>query len=162
MTEKLSKMGSGSKIGRIVFLYFAVVAFLDYKFPKIFGLPELPYGLWTVAGIIFVIAGVLFYGWSVRYLLKGLKTTTLITNGPFALTQNPLYASFFVFLLPGIACFMRSWLVLTSMIVFYFAFRKYIKAEYVEMEKFFGDDYRRYRAETSELIPWCKKKESVK
>lgn len=158
MTEKLSFTGSGPKIFKVVFLYFVVTAFLDYKFPEIFGVPELPYNLWTVAGIVLAVSWALFYGWSIRYLLKGLKTTTLITDGPFALTRNPLYASFFVFLLPGVACFMQSWLVLTSIIVFYIVFRKYIKAEYAEMERIFGDDYRRYSAETNELIPWCKKK----
>lgn len=43
------------------------------------------------------------------------------------------------------------WLVLTTSVVAFTLFKVFIKREYVEMEKFFGDQYRKYRSETPDL-----------
>jgi len=37
-------------------------------------------------------------------------------------------------------------------------FKIYIKSEYAEMEKFFGEAYQKYSAETPELFPFPSKK----
>lgn len=53
---------------------------------------------------------------------------------------------------------MNSWLVLTTSIVAFTLFKIFIKSEYAEMEKFFGDDYRKYKAETPEFFSFPIKK----
>jgi protein-S-isoprenylcysteine O-methyltransferase Ste14 len=91
-------------------------------------------------------------------LLKGLKETRLVTTGTYYLCCNPLYSSLLLIIIPGISFMMNSWLVVTTSIVGYILFRIFIKSEYAEMEKFFGDDFIRYRAETPEFIPLPVKK----
>jgi protein-S-isoprenylcysteine O-methyltransferase Ste14 len=86
-------------------------------------------------------------------LLKGLKETKLITTGAYAITSNPLYSAFIVLILPGTALVLNSWIMLTVPIVGYVIFKFYIKQEYAELEKFFGEEYRKYRASTPELFP---------
>jgi len=86
--------------------------------------------------------------------LKGLKKTKLITTGTYYLCCNPLYASIIIFLIPGISLMMNSWIIITTSIIGYPLCKIFIKSEYVEMEKFFGDDFRKYRAETPEFLPF--------
>jgi len=91
-------------------------------------------------------------------LLKGLKETKLMTTGTFYLCCNPLYSSIILLIIPGISLMMNSWLVLTTSLVAYVLFKIFIKSEYSEMEKFFGDDFKKYRAETPEFFPFPWKK----
>jgi len=43
-----------------------------------------------------------------------------------------------------------KWLVLTTSVVGFTLFRIFIKSEYQKMENFFGEEYRKYKAETPE------------
>jgi len=110
------------------------------------------------AGLVLVIAGILSYFITVPLLLKGLKENKLVTTGTFYLCRNPLYMSIIALIIPGIAFMMNSWLILTTSIVAFILFKVFIKNEYAEMEKFFGDAYRIYRAETPEFFPFPVKK----
>jgi protein-S-isoprenylcysteine O-methyltransferase Ste14 len=94
-------------------------------------------------------------------LLKGLKETRLITSGPYGLCQNPLYSSLILFIIPALSLLLNSWLVLTSAFIGFILFKLFIKTEYDEMEKFFGEDYIKYRRETPEFFPFTKKKFSA-
>ena len=53
---------------------------------------------------------------------------------------------------------MNSWLVFTTSFTGYIVFKTVIKEEYREMEKFFGDDYRKYKEVTPEFFPFPVKK----
>jgi len=57
---------------------------------------------------------------------------------------------------------MNSWLVLTTSLVGYVPLKLFIKTEYQELEKFFGEKYLKYKSETPEFFPlsikkWTKK-----
>jgi len=93
-------------------------------------------------GLVILAIGLIFYFITIPTLLKGLKETKLVTSGTFSLCCNPLYAAIILFIIPGVALMMNSWLMLTTSIAGYIAFKLYIKEEVKEMEKFFGDEYR--------------------
>ncbi len=71
---------------------------------------------------------------------------------------NPLYASFLLLIIPGISLMMNSWLIMTTSIAGYIVFKIVIRSEYTEMEKFFGDEYIKYRKSTPEFFPFPVKK----
>jgi protein-S-isoprenylcysteine O-methyltransferase Ste14 len=48
---------------------------------------------------------------------------------------------------------LNSWLILTSSIAGYILFKIFIRNEYNELEKFFGEDYIKYRNTTPEFFP---------
>jgi protein-S-isoprenylcysteine O-methyltransferase Ste14 len=98
-------------------------------------------------------AGLLFYFSTIRLLLKGLKETRLITEGPYKLCQNPLYSSIILCIIPALSLLLNSWLVLTSCIVGYILFKVFIKNEYAELEKYFGEEYLKYKNQTPEFFP---------
>jgi protein-S-isoprenylcysteine O-methyltransferase Ste14 len=156
--KKLNFMGIGPKIGSIVLPWLAVAIFLTLKFKGPFTYFAEKNKILFFIGLVLVISGSLMYLLTAPALLKGLKETRLVTTGTYYLCCNPLYSSLLLIIIPGISFMMNSWLVVTTSIVGYILFRIFIKSEYAEMEKFFGDDFIRYRAETPEFIPLPVKK----
>jgi protein-S-isoprenylcysteine O-methyltransferase Ste14 len=110
-------------------------------------------GVILTVGIILMAAALIFYFSTVRALLKGLKETRLMITGPYRYTQNPLYAAIILFIIPALSLILNSWLVLTTSFIGYILFKLFIKHEYEELEKFFGEDYLKYKSRTSEFFP---------
>ena len=156
--NKLNFMGIGPKIGVITLPWLTVAILLTLKFRNSFDFFEGGNRILYFAGLVLLIAGILSYLITVPIMLKGLKETKLVTKGTFYLCRNPLYMSIMLLILPGVAFMMNSWLVGSASIAAYVAFRLFIRSEYEEMEKFFGDDYRRYREKTPEFFPLPVKK----
>jgi protein-S-isoprenylcysteine O-methyltransferase Ste14 len=152
--KKLNFLGIGPKIASVLLPYLILTIVLSTHFKSIFGfLPEKNTFMFN-AGLILLIVGLAFYFSTVRLLVKGLNETRLVTNGAFALCQNPLYSSIILFIIPALSLIINSWFVLTSSIVGYILFRIFIKAEYKELENFFGESYTNYRKVTPEFFPF--------
>jgi len=156
--NKLNFMGIGPKIGGVALPWLAIAIFFTLKFKSSFIYFEDGTKILFLIGLALVITGSIMYFLTVPALLKGLKETKLVTAGTFYLCCNPLYTSIILFIIPGISLMMNSWLVLTTSIVAFTLFKIFIKSEYAEMEKFFGDDYRKYKAKTPEFFPFPIKK----
>jgi protein-S-isoprenylcysteine O-methyltransferase Ste14 len=156
--KKLSFLGIGPKIASVLLPWLVLsfvlsthlkhqFAFTSHKSPFLFS-----------AGLVLLVIGLIFYISTVRLLLKGLKETRLVTNGAFALCQNPLYSAIILFIIPALSLITNSWLVLTSSVIGYILFKIFIKSEYVELEKFFGENYVNYKKMTPEFFPFPFKK----
>jgi protein-S-isoprenylcysteine O-methyltransferase Ste14 len=156
--NKLNFLGIGPKIGVIALLWLVVTVLFSLKFTSSFSYFAAGNKILFFSGLVFVITGSIMYFLTIPSLLKGLKETKLVTTGTYYLCCNPLYASILLFIVPGISLLMNSWPVLTTSIVAYISFKFFIKSEVAEMEKFFGDDYRKYRSETPEFFPFPIKK----
>lgn len=156
--NKLNSMGIGPKIGSVALPWLAVSIFLTLKFKGAFVFAENGSKVLFYLGLVLVIIGAILYFLTAPALLKGLKETKLVTTGTFYLCCNPLYSSIILFIFPGISLMMNSWLVLTTSVVGYALFKILIKSEYEEMERFFGDAFNKYRAETPEFFPFPGKK----
>jgi protein-S-isoprenylcysteine O-methyltransferase Ste14 len=152
--NKLNFLGIGPKIGSITLPWLAVAIILSLKIKGTFTYFQPANKIIFYVGLIFVIAGALMYLFTVPALFKGLKESKLMTTGTFYLCCNPLYSSIILFVIPGISFMMNSWLVLTASVIGYVIFKIFIKSEYAEMEKFFGDSFRKYRRETPEFFPF--------
>lgn len=160
--KKMDFFGVGPKIGIALIPWWAVTILLSCITNWFTFTPESSTGL-MLGGAILLLFGLLFYFYSVRLLLNGLKEGKLVTHGTFYLCQNPLYISFVLFFIPATALLLNSWLVLTSSLVGLILVKVYVSNEYQVLEEIFGDEYRRYKAETPEFIPlplkkWLKKK----
>jgi protein-S-isoprenylcysteine O-methyltransferase Ste14 len=155
--NKLNFFGVGPKIG-LVLLPWLAMSIITSCLTNYFAYITESSGNLKIAGTILMIFGLSFYFSTVRLLLKGLKETRLVTNGGFYLCQNPLYASFLLFIIPALSLLLNSWLVLTSSLVGYLIFKLYIRGEYQLLEKYFGESYSKYKSETPELFPFPVKK----
>lgn len=154
---KLNFLGIGPKIG-IVLLPWLAATIIFSTTTRLFVYTSGSSTVLLIAGIILMVTGLVFYLTTVRLLLAGLKQTRLVTNGAYALCQNPLYSSIILFIIPALSLLLNSWLILSSSIVGYFLFKIFIRKEYAELEKFFGEDYIRYQNDTPEFFPTPKKK----
>ncbi len=150
---KLNIMGIGPKIA-IVFLPWLTVSIVLSSFKKdLFIFTKGDNTILLYAGIFLMTLGALLYFATAILLLRGLKENKLITGGAYGLCQNPLYSAIILLIVPALAMIMNSWLVLTSSVAGYIMFRIFIKSEYAELEKFFGEEYQKYRKETPEFFP---------
>lgn len=154
--KRLNAMGIGPRIASVLLPWLALTIFLSDFYRPVFNLTSGKNYYITSAGYILLITGLIFYLTTVRFLLKGLKETRLMTGGPYAVCQNPLYSSLILFIIPAISLFVNSWLILTTCPVGYILFKLSIKSEYTELEKFFGQEYNNYRQRTPEFFPFLK------
>lgn len=151
--NKMSFYGIGPKIAIVFLPWLAVTIIISIIWKELFVYTTENKGIF-IAGIILMISGLIFYFSTVRLLLNGLKETKLMTKGAYSLCQNPLYASICLFIVPALSLILNSWLVLTTSITGYILFKIYIKKEYQELEKFFGEEYTIYRKHTPEFFPF--------
>jgi protein-S-isoprenylcysteine O-methyltransferase Ste14 len=104
-------------------------------------------------GIAMLAIGLIFYVASLRAVMRAYNAETLVTGGVYGCCRHPLYASWVVFIAPGIALLLGSWIVLTTPVFMYFALRALVKKEEVYLESVFGDGYRAYLKNTPCIIP---------
>ena len=149
---KLSFYGIGPKIG-VILIPWLVITIVLSSISSYFVFTHEPHTNLQIAGSILLIVGLIFYFSSVRLLLKGLKSGKLVTSGTFGLCQNPLYVSIIFIIIPALSLLLNSWLVLTTCFVGFIPFKLFIKREYQDLEKFFGEEYLKYKRETPEFFP---------
>lgn len=156
--NKLNYFGIGPKIGSVLIPWLGITIFLSLRYKYLFTYIEDGNKFLFFSGLTLVILGSIMYLISGSVLMKGLKKTKLITKGTYYLCCNPLYASIILIIIPGISLLMNSWLILSTSVIGFLVFKIFIKSEYIEMEKFFGNDYRKYRSKTPEFFPFPIKK----
>ena len=73
------------------------------------------------------------------------KSTTLITDGFYKYTRNPMYVGMNSFLL-GLLIILNNPINLTFLVIFFFIVRNlFVVKEEVQMEETFGEDYLTYK-----------------
>jgi len=159
--KKLNFLGIGPKIASLLLPWLILTIVLSTHYKPVFGYTSEKSPVIFTVGLIFLIMGLIFYFSTVKLLVKGLNETRLITNGAFALCQNPLYSSIILFIIPSLSLIINSWLVLTSSVIGYIMFKIFIRGEYKELESFFGETYISYKKTTPEFFPFPFKKKSV-
>jgi len=132
---------------------------MTHQRPDLFGIPVVPSTFLLVAGALLVCSGAWAYVRALHVLSRALAEGTLAVTGPFAHVRHPIYASWILLLLPGVALMLRSWLVLSSAVVGYLNFRLLIREEEAAMEARHGEDYHAYQSTHGRLFPAFRKKE---
>lgn len=85
--------------------------------------------------------------------LSGKKNRTLVTEGPFSLTRNPLYFfSLLGFVGAGMA-FESLALAALFTVAFFLSHVPTVRAEERRLEELFGEPYRRYCSQVPRFIP---------
>lgn len=115
--------------------------------PKVVGL---------VLGIAVIAAGVALFAWSSRVLVArgdfhGLVSHKLVTSGPYRWMRHPQDTGWALVLL-GIAICGRSLLALALVALFAFFVGRLWRFDEKQLDQRFGDDWRRYRADTPQAV----------
>lgn len=132
--------------------YFNIILVVAVLLHFLMPVEKLIHPPFTYLGIISIILGLAINIWSVSYLREN-KTTiefnkdpsSLVTNGPFRISRNPIYLSGFMLSI-GLAILLGSLITfLFPVLLLLILDRVYIPSEEKTLENTFGDDYRTYK-----------------
>ena len=128
---------------------------LNFLFPVAWIIPP----LWNLLGLIFIASGVMMnliadqaFHQSGTTVKPFQESSTLVTNGLFRISRNPMYLGF-VLILIGIAVLLRS--LSPYLIVFAFVLlidRTYIRVEERMLAEKFGTSWEQYKSKTGRWL----------
>jgi len=145
--------GVGPKIFLSTFIYAVICAFINWIYYPFFQINFFSTFFFCCLGIISIIIGLPIWAKAVNQVTDGFDNGKLVTTGIYALMRHPLYASFILFIVPGLMLFFKSYAMLTVPLFMYLVFRILIIKEEVYLEKKFGPSYFEYRKNINSIIP---------
>jgi protein-S-isoprenylcysteine O-methyltransferase Ste14 len=154
MTREISRWGVGPSIVLSAGAWAAVAGLATWLWPELCMLKTVPFSVCLVAGIVLLIVGIPMLVVAARAATLAYNSDSLATTGIFSLVRNPIYSAWIVFIIPGLVVLSRSWPLLLTPLVAYIVFKIRIRRENNFLERHFGDDYRKYKAQVNELIPF--------
>lgn len=153
MMRRRETWGAGPRWGLTSAVYFIGAMGAHVLWYPRSEIRHVPHVALAVAGGALVVVGIAIYFGAVMALRKGFKEGRLVTSGLYSLVRHPLYASHMLFVVPGIALLLRSWLLLPMPLYMYVAFRILIPAEDRTLRERFGQEFERYRKRTNAIFP---------
>ena len=91
--------------------------------------------------------------WSLLTLRQWWDKDELCTTGPFRWFRHPLYAAWITFILPAVALYLNSWIVLFFVALMHPVWHYLIVREEKMMSQKFKNAYRVYAAGTGRFFP---------
>ena len=153
MTGEISRWGVGPSIMLSAGAYAVATGMATWLWPDICMVMAVHHSVLLVAGIVLLVIGVPMLIVAARAATMAYNSDKLATTGIFGLTRNPIYSAWIMFIIPGLVLMSRSWPLFLTPVVAYLVFKVRIRREYEYLERHFGDNYRKYKAEVNELIP---------
>jgi len=153
MENKMTFGGVGPKMALLTMPYLILALVVMVRDPLFLKLDFIHAGILKTAGYLLVAAGLLFYLATIRVFLTDFKKGILVTRGTFSLCRNPIYASFLIFIVPGLALIFQSGMLVTIAVVLYLNFKLSIHGENIALRRTFGEEYERYEKQVNEIIP---------
>lgn len=150
----MSRWGIGPIFAVLSMSYGAIMLAASDCFYPVFQMNQLPYRFLVPAGILLLVVGVPFWLASAVAVMRAYNADQLVTSGLFRCCRHPLYASWVVFIVPGIMLLANSWPGLTTPIFMYFVLRRLVRKEEIYLENTFGDYYRQYKATVPCILPY--------
>lgn len=138
-------VGTGDKIMGMVLPAALIGIVLNILYPDFFQIGGFFSLLWWL-GIPSLILGLVGWIWSVYLIATIIPQGRLITTGPFRIALHPLYMSIGLFVVPGLALLLNSWVGLPVGAVLVIGVRIFATSEERALEEQFGEEFRQYRA----------------
>ncbi len=151
--REMSRWGVGPSIVLSAVAYAVIAGLATWLWPDICLVTAVPSIVFMVAGIVLLVIGIPMLIVAGRAATLAYNSDKLATTGIFGLTRNPIYSAWIVFIIPGLVLMNRSWPLLLTPVVAYMIFKIKIRRENDYLERQFGDEYKKYKAEVNELVP---------
>ena len=153
MQEKMSRWGVGPIFAALSIGYgMTTIALSNYYYP-VFKIYIVSGRLLSVLGIILILMGIPFFVTSVITAMRAYNADSLMTDGIFRCCRHPLYASWVVFIVPGIVLLTQSWIALTTPIFMYLILYKLVEKEERYLSSVFGSAYEEYQEKVPRILP---------
>jgi protein-S-isoprenylcysteine O-methyltransferase Ste14 len=154
MKEKMSRWGIGPIFASLSIGYGMIMLVISRHFQPVFQIDFVPYWFLSIFGIALIVVGVPFFIISVKTVMRAYNADKLVTDRIFRCCRHPLYASWVVFIVPGIVLLVNSWIGLTTPIFMYLILRKLVTKEEVYLESVFGSEYLNYKKKVPCILPY--------
>jgi protein-S-isoprenylcysteine O-methyltransferase Ste14 len=126
---------------------------VSWVYRPAFRIEMVPRGVLIGLGLCLVVMGLLFFLASVRAVHRAYNAGRLVTEGVYSCCRHPLYASWVVFIVPGIVLLSGSWLAITTPVFMYFLLRILVTREEACLEEVFGSAYLAYKKKVPCVFP---------
>lgn len=154
MNTKMTFGGIGPKMALISMPYIVLAILVMQRDPQFLKM-HFDNSWWiVVAGYAWIGIGFIFYVATIRVFLTDFKKGLLVTRGTFSLCRNPIYASFIVFFIPGMALVFQSGMIFSIALVLYLNFKISIHGENIILQREFGEAFADYRKKVNEIFPF--------
>lgn len=110
------------------------------------------FDVFHVLSYVFIVGGFLLLSAGWRVLYKAQQSKTLATTGPYKYIRHPQYAAF-TFIMLG---FLLQWPTIPTLVMFPILVFTYVRLAHKEerfVEAEFGEEYRKYAAQTPRYFP---------
>lgn len=148
----MSAAGAGPKIFRRMIPFLIVGIVLQIFFPAISEFPFIKATTLKNAGWILLVPGILIWIGSVVQFLIEFPKGKLITTGVYSFSRNPIYASWIILVLPGLAGIFNNWIFLLAAIAMYVALVIFIPEEEKALTEIFGKQYIKYAKRVNRVL----------
>jgi protein-S-isoprenylcysteine O-methyltransferase Ste14 len=147
--QKLFGVGPMGAVISIVWLRLAVWVDQVLGHAEIFANPT-PV---KVVGVVLAASGLGLLFWTIRTLRNWWAKEELCTIGPFKWFRHPMYAAWITFIVPSIALYFNSWIILLFAILLHPVWHQLVIREEKVMLGKFQNEYRVYAARTGRFFP---------
>lgn len=146
--------GIGPKMALITLPYIILATLVSQREPGFLKLNFTGIEWLGTAGYCWMGVGLVFYVITIIVFLTDFKKGLLVTRGTFRLCRNPIYASFIIFFIPGLALVFHSGVILSVAMVLYLNFKISIHGENSVLQRNFGKAYDEYRKSVNDIVPF--------
>ena len=149
----MSRWGIGPIFTSLSIGYGVLTILISSYFHPVFQIEFISHRFLAIIGIFLMVIGIPFFLVSIKTVMRAYNAHELVTNGIYRCCRHPLYASWVVFIVPGIVLSVNSWIALTTPIFMYFILCKLVKKEEIYLESVFGPEYLHYRQMIPCILP---------
>ena len=146
--------GIGPVFASLSFGYALLMVSIDRYFYPYFRIEVLPHDLLVGMGISLISVGIPFFSCSLINVTKAYHSGSLVTDRVYRFCRHPLYASWVVFIVPGVVLIARSWIGMTIPIFMYIILRILVEREEAYLEARFGSRYIEYKKKVPRILPY--------
>ncbi|NQE44969.1 hypothetical protein C5S31_02955 [ANME-1 cluster archaeon GoMg2] len=106
--EKISRWGVGPIFAALSIMYGLLTIVISRFFHPLFKIGFIQDQILLIVGIVLIVIGIPFFIVSVIAVTKAYNADKLVTGNIFRCCRHPLYASWVVFIVPGIVLLFNS------------------------------------------------------
>jgi protein-S-isoprenylcysteine O-methyltransferase Ste14 len=112
--KRMSRWGVGPVFAALSISYGLMTLLVSRYFHPVFQISFVPYSYLAILGVILIWIGVPFWIIAVRTIMRAYNANELVTGGVYRCCRHPVYSSWVVFIVPGIALLVSSWRIESS------------------------------------------------
>lgn len=149
----MNRFGIGPKFALLSVIYVAIIVFLHYSFLSTLTFTIISRWVNITLGIMLILVGIPLFILSGVTVHRHINKEKLCTTGVYSYFRHPLYASWIVFIIPGIVLIISSIVAISCPIFMYIIFRIFIGEEDRYLKEKFGNEYLKYEKKVNAVFP---------